>query len=142
MRTALVTGASSGIGAACASRLISAGWRVFAGVRRAGDAPRGAEEILLDVTDESQIRAAANGIEQLDALCGGRDLLLARDVEQKLLRTRRRIPGVAHASEDAPPGSGEPARAGGADAGRRARHERRPHQSSSRAAILARSSRE
>ena len=81
MRTALVTGASSGIGAACASRLISAGWRVFAGVRRAGDAPRGAEEILLDVTDESQIRAAANGIEQLDALVNNAGIAIAMPLE-------------------------------------------------------------
>jgi NAD(P)-dependent dehydrogenase (short-subunit alcohol dehydrogenase family) len=50
-RAVLVTGASSGIGAACVVRLARSGWRVYAGVRRAGDAPEGSEEILLDVTD-------------------------------------------------------------------------------------------
>ncbi|HEY0408633.1 MAG TPA: SDR family NAD(P)-dependent oxidoreductase [Candidatus Dormibacteraeota bacterium] len=37
-RAVLVTGASSGIDAACARRLDAAGWRVFAGVRRQADA--------------------------------------------------------------------------------------------------------
>ena len=51
MRTVLVTGASSGIGLACAERLRDLGWRVLAGVRRAGTAPDGTEEVLCDVTD-------------------------------------------------------------------------------------------
>ena len=51
MRTVLVTGASSGIGAACAVRLRNRGWRVLAGVRRAGAAPDGCEELIVDVTD-------------------------------------------------------------------------------------------
>ena len=51
MRAVLVTGASTGIGEACARRLVRNGWRVWAGVRREGDAPEGTEEILLDVTD-------------------------------------------------------------------------------------------
>jgi NAD(P)-dependent dehydrogenase (short-subunit alcohol dehydrogenase family) len=50
-RTVLVTGASSGIGQACAVRLARSGWNVLAGVRRSGDAPSGTEEILLDVTE-------------------------------------------------------------------------------------------
>lgn len=51
MRTVVVTGASSGIGEACALRLRDAGWRVLAGVRRAGTAPEGTKETILDVTD-------------------------------------------------------------------------------------------
>jgi NAD(P)-dependent dehydrogenase (short-subunit alcohol dehydrogenase family) len=51
LKTVLVTGASSGIGAACAVRLRDRGWRVLAGVRREGSAPEGTEEVLVDVTD-------------------------------------------------------------------------------------------
>ena len=81
MRTALVTGASSGIGAACSVRLAGAGWRVFAGVRRAGDAPVGTEEILLDVTDEDHVRAAAERIEELHGLVNNAGIALAVPLE-------------------------------------------------------------
>jgi NAD(P)-dependent dehydrogenase (short-subunit alcohol dehydrogenase family) len=61
-QTALVTGASSGIGEASALRLARAGWRVFAGVRREEDADRLAaariEPVLLDITDTSSVAAA------------------------------------------------------------------------------------
>jgi NAD(P)-dependent dehydrogenase (short-subunit alcohol dehydrogenase family) len=90
MRTALVTGASSGIGAACASRLTSAGWQVFAGVRRAGDAPRGTKEVLLDVTSEEQIRAAAKRIEELDGLVNNAGIAIAMPLEFIPLHELRR----------------------------------------------------
>ncbi|HEX9378253.1 MAG TPA: SDR family oxidoreductase [Gaiellaceae bacterium] len=80
-RAALVTGASSGIGAACAIRLAGAGWRVFAGVRRAGDAPAGTEEILLDVTNEDQVRAAAERIGELHGLVNNAGIALAMPLE-------------------------------------------------------------
>jgi NAD(P)-dependent dehydrogenase (short-subunit alcohol dehydrogenase family) len=81
MKTALVTGASSGIGQACAVQLVSAGWRVLAGVRRAGDAPEGTEEVLLDVTDAEQIRAAAGLVEELDGLVNNAGIAIAAPVE-------------------------------------------------------------
>jgi NAD(P)-dependent dehydrogenase (short-subunit alcohol dehydrogenase family) len=70
VRSALVTGASTGIGRATALRLDAAGWRVFAGVRRPEDATSlreaGSERLTpltLDVTDAEQIAAAAGQIE-------------------------------------------------------------------------------
>jgi NAD(P)-dependent dehydrogenase (short-subunit alcohol dehydrogenase family) len=81
MRTALVTGASSGIGQACAVRLAHSGWRVLAGVRRAGDAPDGTEEVLLDVTNAEQIRDLARRVDQLDGLVNNAGIALAAPLE-------------------------------------------------------------
>ena len=65
----MITGASTGIGAACALHLDRLGWRVFAGVRRQADAdtlkaqgsPR-LTPIALDVTDTVSISTAAGAV--------------------------------------------------------------------------------
>lgn len=68
-RAVLVTGTSSGIGAATVVRLARAGWRVYAGVRREADGKRiasAAGEVVpvrLDVTDRGQIDAALGRID-------------------------------------------------------------------------------
>jgi NAD(P)-dependent dehydrogenase (short-subunit alcohol dehydrogenase family) len=80
MRTALVTGASSGIGRATVRRLDAVGWKVFAGVRKEEDAAALREEssarlepLLLDITDAEAIAAAA---ERVGAEPGGLDGLV------------------------------------------------------------------
>ncbi|NJN99293.1 MAG: SDR family oxidoreductase [Anaerolineales bacterium] len=69
IQTAVITGASTGIGAACALYLDRLGWRVFAGVRKPadGDALRQQASdrltpLLLDVTDSAAIAAAAAAV--------------------------------------------------------------------------------
>ncbi|MCP4657138.1 MAG: SDR family oxidoreductase [bacterium] len=65
-RAIVITGASTGIGKACALRLDNMGFRVFAGVRRSADGAalqRQASEkltpLILDVTEADSIAAAA-----------------------------------------------------------------------------------
>jgi len=67
----VITGASTGIGAACAVELDRRGFRVFAGVRRDEDAARLQEQaserlvpVMLDVTDADAIAAAAGQVER------------------------------------------------------------------------------
>jgi len=71
VRSALITGASTGIGRATALHLDAKGRRVFAGVRKEVDADSlrevGSERLvplMLDVTDASQIAAAARRIDE------------------------------------------------------------------------------
>jgi|SRR5829696_530077 len=81
-RLALVTGASTGIGRACAERLAGLGHHVLAGVRRAGDAPPGTEELELDVTDEAQVAAAAERVGgSLDVLVNNAGITVNGPVE-------------------------------------------------------------
>lgn len=74
MRAVLVTGASTGIGRACALHCAQRGWRVFAGVRSVADGAALSAQaaaitpLLLDVTVAEQVAAAA---QTLAASVGG-----------------------------------------------------------------------
>jgi NAD(P)-dependent dehydrogenase (short-subunit alcohol dehydrogenase family) len=54
---------------------------VLAGVRREGDAPEGTEEVLLDVTDAEQIRAAAERVDELNGLVNNAGIALGSPLE-------------------------------------------------------------
>jgi NAD(P)-dependent dehydrogenase (short-subunit alcohol dehydrogenase family) len=67
----VVTGASTGIGAACVKVLTAAGFHVFGGVRKQADADRLAAEIgahftplVFDVTDQTAVAKASQTVEQ------------------------------------------------------------------------------
>ncbi len=75
-RHVLVTGTSTGIGAACVRRLAADGWTVFAGVRRPEDGDRlrsavagDVRPLTLDVCDAAQVDAA---VAEVAAATGGR----------------------------------------------------------------------
>ena len=77
-RTVVVTGASSGIGRACVSRLIPSGWQVFTTLRKSEDGDRLQSEVgadltavIMDVTDRASVTTAA---EQVTSTLRGRGL--------------------------------------------------------------------
>jgi NAD(P)-dependent dehydrogenase (short-subunit alcohol dehydrogenase family) len=69
MPAVLITGTSTGIGAACVARLAAARWTVYATVRRSDDADRlkathsgDVRPVLLDVNDRAQMRAVIESL--------------------------------------------------------------------------------
>jgi NAD(P)-dependent dehydrogenase (short-subunit alcohol dehydrogenase family) len=70
-RTALVTGASSGIGAAVAEALVQRGWQVFGTSRDPAAVTEripGVEYLALDLTDDASVEACAQAAGEVDIL--------------------------------------------------------------------------
>jgi len=67
-RTVLVTGAASGIGAACVVRLVSEGARVVAADRVEPPAREGVDNAVFDVRDGAAIAGVISGLDRLDGV--------------------------------------------------------------------------
>jgi NAD(P)-dependent dehydrogenase (short-subunit alcohol dehydrogenase family) len=84
-RSVLITGASAGIGRACAEVLHAAGWAVT-GASRRGTAPAGCTGLAMDVDDDESVRAGVAGVLAgrggVDALVAAAGWGLAGAVEQ------------------------------------------------------------
>jgi NAD(P)-dependent dehydrogenase (short-subunit alcohol dehydrogenase family) len=81
LKRVLVTGASSGIGAATARWLSTRGWDVHASVRTAGEAPEGTREVVFDITDADAVARAAREVGELDALVNNAGIAIAAPLE-------------------------------------------------------------
>ena len=91
-RTVVITGASTGIGRACALRLSRFGWHVFAGVRKEADAESLRAEdprltpLFIDVTDSASIEAAVKTVrgevgDRLDGLVNNAGIVVHGPLE-------------------------------------------------------------
>jgi NAD(P)-dependent dehydrogenase (short-subunit alcohol dehydrogenase family) len=85
-RVAVVTGASSGIGAAIVARLAAGGYRVYGASRSTPADAGGVEHITLDVCDDESVRAGVAGIldatGRIDVLVNNAGYLCAGAVEE------------------------------------------------------------
>lgn len=69
--TVLITGASSGLGAEMAAKMITLGWRVFGTSRRPPASQTGIKWIEMDVCDDASVEAALESVyQQTDHLDG------------------------------------------------------------------------
>ena len=100
-KTVLITGASTGIGYECASRMSKLGWKVYAGVRKESDGKRVEEElgknvkaVLLDVTKPADVSAFKNTLadsgQRLDGLLNNAGIAIGGPVEVLSVEEYRR----------------------------------------------------
>jgi len=91
-KVVLVTGASSGIGRACAEFLAVRGYRVYGASRRVAESPL-VESISMDVRDDASVRDAVAGViareGRIDILVNNAGIAIAGAVEDTSIEEAR-----------------------------------------------------
>jgi NAD(P)-dependent dehydrogenase (short-subunit alcohol dehydrogenase family) len=84
-RVILITGASSGIGQACAQHLAARGWRVFGTSRKALATSDGIEMVAMDVNDDASVQCGVAEVAEragrIDAVVNNAGFSLAGSIE-------------------------------------------------------------
>jgi NAD(P)-dependent dehydrogenase (short-subunit alcohol dehydrogenase family) len=92
-KVVLITGASSGIGRACADRLAAGGYRVY-GASRRGTASGTVESLQMDVTDDASVNRGVEAIVEregrIDVVVNNAGMALAGAVEDTSTEEARR----------------------------------------------------
>ena len=96
---AIVTGAASGIGRACARRFVAEGARVLLTDRNVKDGEAAAAElgqkfVHLDVTDEAAWAAVMSSVQRLDVLVNAAGIGVVADIESATLAQYRLVNAV------------------------------------------------
>ncbi|MCA9918235.1 MAG: SDR family oxidoreductase [Anaerolineales bacterium] len=93
-KVVLITGASSGLGRACAAHLVAKGFTVFGTSRQPVEMPAGVQPIALDVTNDVSVEQAVTAVlkkaPRLDVLVNNAGMGIAGSVEETSLEEARR----------------------------------------------------
>lgn len=93
-KVVLITGASSGLGRACAAHLAAQGYTVFGTSRQPVEMPAGVQPVALDVTNDVSVAQAVTAVlkkaARLDVLVNNAGMGIAGSVEETTLEEAKR----------------------------------------------------
>ncbi len=93
-KVVLITGASSGLGRACAAHLVTQGFTVFGTSRQPVEMPTGVQPIALDVTNDVSVEQAVTAVlkkaPRIDVLVNNAGMGIAGSIEETTIEEAKR----------------------------------------------------
>lgn len=93
-KVVLITGASSGLGRACAANLVGKGFTLFGTSRQPAEMPTGVQPIALDVTNDVSVAQAVTAVlkkaPRIDVLVNNAGMGIAGSIEETSIEEARR----------------------------------------------------